>query len=91
MPGAEVVDDLVSGAGSTDVSKEGRSWTREDLRNRSMHWTHLQITYHDVHEDETVSDTLPVAYKHIAFQHENEMRAYVSVSDLPGINKGVPV
>lgn len=39
----------------------------------------LQIDYHDLHDEAKTYDYLPSAYKHIAFKHEEEVRAYLGV------------
>ena len=53
----------------------------------------LSIDYHDLHESDEVFPFLPTAYKHKAFEHEKEVRAFLPAHDLdknvPGIT--VPV
>ena len=47
------------------------------------------IEYHDLHTSDKVFDSLPVAYKHKAFEHEKEYRIYLSGYPLPIENNGV--
>ncbi len=49
------------------------------------------IEYHNLHTSEAVFDSLPVAYKHEAFKHEKEYRAYVSGYALPSSKPGISV
>jgi hypothetical protein len=43
----------------------------------------LNVEYHDLHDEGVVFDHLPSAYKHIAFEAEREVRAYMPTGDLP--------
>lgn len=47
------------------------------------------IEYHDLHSNDKVFDSLPVAYKHEAFEHEKECRVYLSGYPLPLDENGV--
>jgi len=47
----------------------------------------LKIKYYDLHKNDTFYKYLPSAYKHIAFKHEEELRAYIGIN-MPDQNKG---
>lgn len=48
----------------------------------------VEIDYHDLHSTEHVFEYVPVFYKHKAFEHEREMRAFVQNANLPADASG---
>jgi len=73
--------------GITITSTEESIREAFDENNVSLNVT--PIEYHDLHSNEDVFDSLPVAYKHEAFEHEKEYRVYLSGYPLPLDKVGV--